>query len=126
MKKILIIDDEDRIREIYIRILVEEGFLVRQASDAKRAFNIMIREPMDLILLDIKMPEINGKTMMEVIKEFDPNMKVIVTSVYPLERQKDMIPGATNYHDKSDGLVSLLVKIIEVLKDKESPTLAKK
>lgn len=115
MKKILIIDDEEKIRELYIRVLVEEGFIVRQASDAKRAFNLMIREPMDLILLDIKMPEINGKTMMEVIQEFDPNLKVIVTSVYPIDRQKEMIPGALNYHDKSDGLVLLLLKIVEGL-----------
>ena len=115
MKRILVIDDEENIREIYIRILVEEGFLVRQASDAKRAFNLMIREPMDLILLDIKMPEINGTTMMEVIKEFDPNLKVIVTSVYPVERQRQMIPGALNYHDKSQGLGSLLMKINEAL-----------
>lgn len=115
MKKILVIDDESNIREIYIRILVEDGFLVRQASDAKRAFNLMIRESMDLILLDIKMPEINGTTMMEVIKEFDPNLKVIVTSVYPVERQRQMIPGALNYHDKSQGLGSLLMKINEAL-----------
>ena len=115
MKRILVIDDEENIREIYIRILVEEGFLVRQASDAKRAFNLMIREPMDLILLDIKMPEINGTTMMEVIKEFDPQLKVIVTSVYPVERQREMIPGALNYHDKSQGLGSLLMKINEAL-----------
>ena len=115
MKKILVIDDEERIREIYIRILVEEGYLVRQASDAKKAFNLMIREPMDLILLDIKMPEINGKTMMEVIQEFDPNLKVIVASVYPVERQKEIIPGALNYHDKSQGLVSLLMKINDIL-----------
>jgi len=115
MKRILVIDDEENIREIYIRILVEEGFLVRQASDAKRAFNLMIREQMDLILLDIKMPEINGTTMMEVIKEFDPNLKVIVTSVYPVERQRQMIPGALNYHDKSQGLGSLLMKINEAL-----------
>lgn len=115
MKRILIIDDEQRIRDVYIRILVEEGFLVRQASDAKRAFNIMIREKIDLILLDINMPEINGGTMMEVIREFDPNLKVIVASVYPIDRQREIISGAYNYHDKSEGLIPLLQKIIEAL-----------
>ena len=120
MKKILIVDDEERVRELYIRMLVEEGFLVRHASDARHAFNILIREEMDLILLDIKMPEIDGKTMIEVIREFNPNLKVIVTSVYPIEKQKQMVPEARGYYDKSQGLSCLLQKMSEVLAEKTS------
>ena len=120
MKKILIIDDEERIRQLYIKMLVEEGYTVRQASTAKRAFNTIIREEFDIILLDINMPEINGKTMMEVIKELNPNLKVIITSVFPIEKQKQIIPQAANYHDKSLGLVSLLMKINDVLSASET------
>ena len=120
MKKILIVDDEERVRELYIRTLVEEGFFVRHASDARKAFNIIIREEIDLILLDIKMPEIDGKTMMEVIKEFNSKLKVIVTSVYPIEKQKQMIPEAIGYYDKSQGLSCLLKKINEVLAERTS------
>ena len=118
MKKILIVDDEQRVRELYVRALGEEGYSVRDAADARKAFNIITREEVDLVLLDIKLPEIDGKAMMDVIREFDFNLKVIVTSVYPIEKQKQMIPDAKSYYDKSQGLSCLLEKINEVLAEK--------
>ena len=111
MKKILIVDDETRVREMYVKMLVEEGFMVRHADDAQTALNIIVREDIDLILLDIKMPYIDGKTLFEVIKEYDPNLKVIVSSVYPIDKQQQMIPQAMDYFDKSQGLAHLLEKI---------------
>ena len=110
-EKILIVDDEERIRNIYTRLFAERGFIVRQASDAVTATNILIRENIGIVLLDIKMPEINGKTMFEVIEEYDPSIKIIISSVYPIDRQRKMIPKAADYFDKSQGLTILLNKI---------------
>ena len=110
-KKILIIEDEERIRNIYTALLVERGFLVRAATDATQATNILIREDVDLILLDLKMPEVNGRTMFEIIQECNPHTKVIISSVYPIDRQKQMVTQAADYHDKSQGLEALLEKI---------------
>ena len=115
MKKILIIDDEQGVRDVCVKALVEEGFIVRQASDALKGFNILVREDIDLVLLDIKMPEVDGKTMMEVIKEFNPNMKVIISSVYPVIEQKKRVPDASDYYDKSRGLAQLIDKVYENL-----------
>ena len=110
-ERILIVDDEERIRNIYTRLFVERGFIVRQASDAVKATNILIRDNIGIVLLDIKMPEINGKTMFEVIEEYDPDIKVIISSVYSIDKQKRMIPKAADYFDKSQGLTILLNKI---------------
>ena len=115
MKKILIIDDEERIRDIYTRLFVEQRFIVRHAPDAVKATNILIRENIDIILLDIKMPEINGKTMFEVIELYNPHLKVIVSSVYPINKQKQMIPKAADYFDKSQGLNVLIEKVHHLL-----------
>lgn len=110
-KTILIVDDEKRIQDIYIRTFLEAGFLVRWASSAQEAMNIMVREKIDLVLLDIKMPRINGQTLYDVIQEYDPNTKVIVSSVYPVEKQKLMIPQAQDYYDKSQSSLILLEKV---------------
>ncbi len=115
MKKILVVDDEKRIRDIYIRLLVESGFIVRQAASAQEATNILIREPIELVLLDIKIPKINGKEIFEILKEYNPRIKVIIASVYPIEKQKQVIPQATDYYDKSHGPFMLLDKIANVL-----------
>jgi DNA-binding NtrC family response regulator len=113
-KKILIIDDEARIREIYIQTFVEAGMIVRWASDAREATNILIREKIDVVLLDLRMPGVDGKEMFEVIQEYDPCMKVIVASVFPLEKQKAMVPSAHEYHDKSHGATMLLEKVLQM------------
>lgn len=117
MKKILIIDDERRIGQSYTVLLSEEGFEVKHASSAQEATNLLIREHLDLVLLDINMPEVGGKAMYEIIREYDRNMKVIVSSVYPVEEQVQSILGASAYHNKSQGANILLTKIKEVLND---------
>ena len=115
MKKVLIIDDEDRIRDIYSRLFVQAGIIVRRAKDATEATNIMIREDIDLVLLDIKMSVVDGCTMFDVLREYDPNCKVIISSVYPVDKQRELIPWALDYYDKSDGPVSLLEKVVNTL-----------
>ena len=111
MKKILVLDDEDRIRNIYVKLLTLEGYTVTEAPTALDAHEILKREPMDLILLDIKMPKVSGSVMYDVIEQFHSNLKVIVASVYPLDVQKRAVPGACDYYDKSEGIEVLLKKI---------------
>lgn len=115
MKKVLIIDDEQRITDLYLRLLASDDLIVRCAENAQVAVNILIRENIDLILLDIKMPTIDGRTMFEVIKEYNPKIKVIVSSVYPIEKQKELVPGAVDYYDKSEGSKNLLRKVQHAL-----------
>jgi DNA-binding NtrC family response regulator len=114
-KKILILDDEPRIRAIYGRMLAESGVIVRLAATPEEAIEILIREKIDMVLLDINMPVVNGKTVFEIIQEYDPSLKVIVSSVYPLHVQKIMIPNAYDYHDKSHGPSILLEKIYSLI-----------
>ncbi len=127
MKRILIIDDERRIGQSYTVLLSEEGFEVKHASSAQEATNFLIREHFDLVLLDINMPGVDGKVMYEVIREYDRSLKVIVSSVYPIEEQVQSILGASAYHNKSQGVDILVAKIKEVLdggdarKDSHSP-----
>ena len=115
MKKVLIIDDEKRILDIYLRILSPAGVAVRGASNAQTATGILVSENIDLVLLDIKMPVIDGKTMFEIIEEYDPDIKVIVSSVYPIERQKQLVPRAEDYYDKAEGPSKLLEKVKHML-----------
>src|SRR5262245_23551091 len=104
-KKILIVDDEERIRKIYTRLFQAIGsgiFEVLEAENAERATDYLIREKLDLILLDINMPEIDGARLCEIIKEYNPNLEIVVASVYPVEEQKRIIPFANAYYDKSE------------------------
>lgn len=111
----MIIDDEPRIISIYVRLLVESGLVARGATNADEATDMLIREKIDLVLLDINMPGTDGKTMFEIIQEYDPSLKVIVASVYQLFIQKRMINKAFDYYDKSQGPSLLLDKILNAV-----------
>jgi len=117
MKKILIVDDEEKIRKIYKDLLIDKGYYVIEAANANIANEELLREEIDLVLLDIKMPKIDGGVMYDVIRMFHRKCKVIVTSVYPLDEQMKIIPEAEGYHDKSEGTEVLLAKVKILLED---------
>ncbi|MFA5346270.1 MAG: response regulator [Candidatus Omnitrophota bacterium] len=115
MKRILIIEDEDRVRKIYTQLLTDEGFEVIESSDASEAYDVLNKGGIDLVLLDIKMPVVFGSILYEVMQSFHDKVKVIVASVYPLDEQKRIVKGAIDYHDKSHGTQLLLEKVKKAL-----------
>ncbi len=67
-KKILIVDDEQFIRESYQELLTQEGYDVTVAKDGQEGFDLAIQQKPDLILMDIKMPVMDGFTAFEKLK----------------------------------------------------------
>jgi len=113
-KKILIVDDEEKIRANYCRLLQAAGktlFDVFEASNVIEAAKILTYEEIDLVLLDIRMPGVDGRKLYEMICAARPETKVIVASVYTIDKQKEMIPEARDYYDKSQGPIGLLEKV---------------
>ncbi len=115
MTAILVVDDEARIRQLYGRIFTGQGFEVREAADAKTAYDILIENCPDVILLDINMAEVDGSVFFDVVQLFGKKVRVIVTSVFSVERQKQCIPGADDYYDKSDSIRVLKKKVNAML-----------
>ncbi|MFH1782558.1 MAG: response regulator [Candidatus Omnitrophota bacterium] len=111
MKRILLVDDEKKIRKIYNKLLTQEGYNVIEAVNAMQASEILVREKVDLVLLDINMPEIDGGILYDIMELFHKDVKVVVSSVYLLDEQRERIKGAYDYHDKSQGNEILLDKI---------------
>jgi DNA-binding response OmpR family regulator len=116
MTRILIVEDEERIRKMYAALLASEGFDVLEAADAMTASCLLNREPLDIMLLDINMPQVYGSVLYDVMRDFHRKVKVIVASVYPIDEQKRMIRGAADYYDKSQSIDLLLEKIRAVEK----------
>ena len=114
-KKILVVDDDKGILEISKHMLLEQGYEVETAMDGVDAFELLSQHSFDLILLDIRMPGINGQTMFEVIREYMPDVDVIIASVFPVYQQRELFPKAKDYYDKSQGPFVLLDKLANVL-----------
>lgn len=76
-KKILLVEDEDFIRELYTRQLTKAGFLVKSAVDGQSGLDILKNETFDLLLLDIMLPGINGLQLLREFKTNNPNSPMI-------------------------------------------------
>lgn len=76
-KKILLVEDEDFIRELYVRQLTREGFQIKSAVDGQTGLNLLNSEPFDLLLLDIMLPGMNGLQLLREFKTKNPNSPMI-------------------------------------------------
>ena len=80
MRKILIIEDEDRMRELLVDYFAMEGFQTFEACDGSSALDIVASESLDLILLDIMMPGIDGFTVCKRIRSTSAVPIIIITA----------------------------------------------
>lgn len=76
-KKILLVEDEDFIRELYTRQLTKAGFSVKNAVDGQSGLNTLKSEQFDLLLLDIMLPGMNGLQLLREFKTQNPNSPMI-------------------------------------------------
>ena len=78
---ILVIDDDESIRVGCSQALAEEGCRVQDAPSAERGLDCLRRESFDVVILDLRMPGMNGMEALERIKEHDANAIVVVITV---------------------------------------------
>ncbi len=76
-KKILLVEDEDFIRDLYTRQLTKAGFSVKSAVDGQSGLTSLKSEPFDLLLLDIMLPGMNGLQVLREFKTQNPNSPMI-------------------------------------------------
>lgn len=76
-KKILLVEDEDFIRELYVRQLAKAGFAIKTAVDGQSGLETLKKETFDLLLLDIMLPGMNGLQLLREFKTHNPNSPMI-------------------------------------------------
>jgi len=79
---ILVVDDELGVRDSLYNWFKEDGYRVGTAEDAKKALNKLQKASWDIVLLDIKMPGMDGMELQKRIKEIDTNIIVIMITAY--------------------------------------------
>jgi CheY-like chemotaxis protein len=73
MEKILVVDDERSMRELLELVLKREGYAAQTAENGMRALELVRQNVFDLIISDVKMPDINGIDLLERVREISPD-----------------------------------------------------
>ncbi|TPD71335.1 sigma-54-dependent transcriptional regulator [Flavobacterium microcysteis] len=118
MKKILIIDDEEKLRSLMARIIGLEGFEVIEAGDCKSGLKKIEQHTFDVVLCDVKLPDGNGVDLTIAIKEKSPQTEVILLTAYGNipDGVQAIKNGAFDYIVKGDDnnkIIPLLHRAIE-------------
>jgi len=82
MKKVLIIDDEEKLRNLMARIIGLEGFEVVEAGDCKTGLKKLEQQDIDIVLCDVKLPDGSGVDMAAQIKSTYPHIEIILLTAY--------------------------------------------
>ena len=113
MDGILIIDDEKRMRHIIQLMLEREGFKTEQAENGKEALDLLKRKRFDMAITDLKMPEMDGMSLLEEAKKIDPDFPIVVITAHGtienavLAMQKGAIDYITKPFDEEKILITV-------------------
>ena len=122
MAKILLVEDDNNLREIYGARLMAEGFTIVAAADGEEALAMAVKEKPDLIISDVMMPKISGFDMLDILRTTaeTKNTKVIMMTALsqPEDRERGEKLGADRYLVKSQVTLEDVVAVVhEVLED---------
>ncbi len=115
MKKILVVEDDDNIRELYKAELMDEGYEVVTACDGAQGYESYLKEKPDLVTIDIKMEGADGISLMHKIRKGDKKTPIIIYTAYGEYSQDFATWAANEYLVKSADLDQLKEKIKEFL-----------
>ena len=117
-RKLLVVDDDKRLRELLQRYLGEQGFTVRSAEDGAGMDKLLAREAFDLVVLDLMLPGEDGLSICRRLRNADPQLAILMLTAKgdELDRIVGLEMGADDYLPKPFNPRELLARIQAVLR----------
>ncbi|MEW6586865.1 MAG: sigma-54 dependent transcriptional regulator [Nitrospirota bacterium] len=117
-KTILIVDDEENIRKYLGQALSKEGFSVERAKYGKEGINLLLQKHIDVVLLDLNLPDMNGIEVLKEIKRLElPSVVIIITAYGDIGSAVEAIKlGAYDYLTKPFEVADIKIVINKALK----------
>ena len=106
MAKILVIDDEEGIRNLLDTLLTRKGYTVVLADGGRKGLELFRRERPDVVVLDLKMPEMDGMAVLQHIRNLNPSQPVIILTGAGLPQAEERLRafGVSEYVEKEFSL----------------------
>lgn len=118
MFQILVVDDNKNTRQLMRAVLEEENYKVFTAEDGQDALNLMENQHIDLVLLDIMMPNMDGYEFTKILREMKNDLPILMVSAkqLPIDRKQGFIAGTDDYMIKPVDEEEMLLRIKALLR----------
>jgi DNA-binding response OmpR family regulator len=118
MFHILVVDDDKNTRLLFKAVLEEAGYTVSSATDGEAALAVMDQEHIDLVVLDVMMPKLDGYAFTETLRENDSTLPILMVSAkqLPEDKKKGFLVGTDDYMTKPVDEEELLLRIKALLR----------
>ncbi len=118
MFHILVVDDDRHTRMLLRAILEQEKYTVSTAGNGEEALSVMEREHVDLVVLDIMMPKMDGYEFTRTLRESDNNLPILMVSAkqLPADKRKGFLVGTDDYITKPIDEEEMLLRIKALLR----------
>ncbi len=111
MPTILIVDDEQGIRQLVGRVLERRGYRVITCPSATEA--LAVQDPIDLLVVDLILPEVNGRQLTDALRARQPLLPVVLMSGYLSDR--DLMPGPPSIFLQKPMMPSAMIDAVDKL-----------
>ena len=118
MFHILVVDDDKNTRRLFRAVLENAGYTVSAASDGAEALDLMDSEHIDLVVLDIMMPHMDGYEFTKALREVENNLPILMVSAkqLPEDKKKGFLVGTDDYMTKPIDEEEMLLRIKALLR----------
>ena len=118
MFEILVVDDDRNIRRLYQAVLEQAGYRVHTAADGMEALRVMDREYIDLVVLDVMMPRMDGYAFTRTLREGNNNLPILMVSAkqLPQDKKEGFLAGTDDYMTKPIDEEEMLLRIRALLR----------
>ncbi len=118
MFKILVADDDKNTRRLFTALLQAQGYSVVTAENGEEALAMMDKEHIDLVVLDIMMPKMDGYELTQALREGNSSLPILMVSAkqLPADKQRGFLVGTDDYMTKPVDETELLLRIRALLR----------
>ena len=118
MFEILVAEDDKNARRLFQIVLEENGFRVHTAANGQEAMDILDREYIDLVVLDVMMPKMDGYEFTQQIRSANSNLPILMVSAMqePMDKKKGFLVGTDDYMTKPVDYEEMLLRIRALLR----------
>lgn len=107
VKRVLVVDDEDYVRQLLCRVLASKGYTVDAAADGREGLEKITAVHPDLVLLDLMMPVMDGWQVLDALAQMEQHPPVVIVSAY-VDRGRALKAGAVECLSKPFAIGQLL------------------